>query len=983
MRKSLLYDGAGIREKLQEKDICLVWERQMHDNTQEKNMSLYTRIIDLQKLDAGLQKVLKNKPAPGADGITYDMFEANKKEYLKQLHLELQEHRYHPLPVKLVQLYKGEKERTVALYAMRDKVIQQSIAFELQKIYEPAFSGGTYAYRNGRSALQAIDHMEAQIRRRRDGWVLKADIHSFFNTISAEKLRKELQHTLKETDVVDLILENAQAESLMEDGEIVKKERGIWQGSGIAPILSNIYLKDFDYQMAEKTPAFVRYSDDMLAVAKDQEAASELLRFVRVCMEERGLTLNEKKTMLIPVSSGVDFLGYHLDGNGKSVPVKAEQNLKERLESMFLTSSALTAEEKLKKGAEILEGWEQYYREERKIQSVLEYAVVLYMVRRKEPEILQKIAGLRASFHNTYRELAEYMISVWKEQERTDLWLLEYEQLYGLEELDQGCRPDPDSPFVQELLSGYERLIVYEEPDVLTEMIQDYTELHCLNKAARLMERYQRLQNTEKDRLLSPPAVWESDTGKEPELDGRAVRLFCELFVGREDTYAEEYMAQRRVVEQKNEPLTEEIVREHLSGRRTVGTYVQRPNSTAKYLVIDLDVSKKIFLKYSIESPEFSQYMKKCAHAAAEALKALDRLGLKGYAEYSGCRGYHIWIFFTEWIPVRYIHALSQIITEQIKEVQTEEISVEYFPDDRKLRAGKAGQNIKLPLGIHPGSGLRSYFLNGDLQAVTDFSAWMKDAAKFSLPALKRIIGMHGGQKKEEPAISGRREILDRNLEGFGKFSAEVQTVLERCNLMCYLCQKARKTGYLSHFERQSVLYVFGHMGEEGKEFVHQIMSYTLNYQYQVTERFLHKLPGKPVSCVKLREQYRQITAEIGCTCNFKRTKNCYPSPVLHALKSTDAEDGQITIPSSRSLSKEKEKTVYQEINVYRKVQELAEKILGMKRQKRGIDKNITKLERELEQVFDGMQADCLEIEMGLLCRRKKEDGSCEWVIEI
>ena len=83
------------------------------------------------------------------------------------------------------------------------------------------------------------------------------------------------------------------------------------------------------------------------------------------------------------------------------------------------------------------------------------------------------------------------------------------------------------------------------------------------------------------------------------------------------------------------------------------------------------------------------------------------------------------------------------------------------------------------------------------------------------------------------------------------------------------------------------------------------------------------------------------------------------PFPVLHALKSTDAEDGQITIPSSRTLSKE------------------------MKRQKRGIDKNITKLERELEHAFDGMQTDCLEIEMGLLCRRKKEDGSCEWVIEL
>ena len=650
---------------------------------------------------------------------------------------------------------------------------------------------------------------------------------------------------------------------------------------------------------------------------------------------------------------------------------------------MFLTSTVQTVEEKLKKGAEILEGWEQYYRGERAIQSILEYAVVLYMVRRKEPEVFRKICELRASYQNTYRELAEYMLRIWKEQGRRDLQLLEYEQLYGLETLDQGCIRDYDSPFVQELLSGYEKLVIYEETETLTELIQDYTELNCLNRASCLMERYQRLQDAGQNRLLLPPPIRETETERKSELDGRAIHLFCELFVGREDTYTEEYMAQRRVVEQKNEPLTEEIVREHLAGSRTIGTYVQRPNSTARYLVIDIDVSKKIVLKYSIESPEFSQYMKQCFQVMAETLKILERMGLKGHAEFSGCRGYHIWIFFTEWIPLRYIHALSRILSEQIQGILSEEIGVEYFPDERKIRAGRAGQSIKLPLGLHLKSGLSGYFLDENLQEVTDLSAWMKDTAKFSLSALKRIIGMHGGQKKENPEMPGRENILDRNLEDFGKLTSEVRIVLERCNLMCYLCQKAKKTGYLSHFERQSILYVFGHMGEDGKEFVHQVMAYTLNYQYQTTERFLNKLPGKPVSCVKLREQYRQITAEIGCTCNFKRTKNCYPSPVLHALKSTDAEDGQITIPSSRTLSKAKEKTVYQEINVYRKVQELAEKILEMKRQKRGIDKNITKLEREMEQIFDGMQADCLEIEMGLLCRRRKEDGSCEWVIEL
>lgn len=60
---------------------------------------------------------------------------------------------------------------------------------------------------------------------------------------------------------------------------------------------------------------------------------------------------------------------------------------------------------------------------------------------------------------------------------------------------------------------------------------------------------------------------------------------------------------------------------------------------------------------------------------------------------------------------------------------------------------------------------------------------------------------------------------------------------------------KAATTGYLSHFERLSVLYVFGHMGDEGKEFVHTVMGFTLNYQYSITQKFITKLPEKPVLC--------------------------------------------------------------------------------------------------------------------------------------
>ena len=54
---------------------------------------------------------------------------------------------------------------------------------------------------------------------------------------------------------------------------------------------------------------------------------------------------------------------------------------------------------------------------------------------------------------------------------------------------------------------------------------------------------------------------------------------------------------------------------------------------------------------------------------------------------------------------------------------------------------------------------------------------------------------------------------MDGDLSAFGNIAPAIREVLVKCNLMRYLCQKAAKTGYLTHFERLSVLYVLGHMG--------------------------------------------------------------------------------------------------------------------------------------------------------------------------
>lgn len=285
---------------------------------------------------------------------------------------------------------------------------------------------------------------------------------------------------------------------------------------------------------------------------------------------------------------------------------------------------------------------------------------------------------------------------------------------------------------------------------------------------------------------------------------------------------------------------------------------------------------------------------------------------------------------------------------------------------------------MSVPYGYHAKTGKRSGFLDADFQPVSNPSNFILNMGKYSNLAIKKILSTVVSSNP----ISVKEHIVEEDLSEFGNLSENVELVLKRCNLMRYLCQKARSTGYLSHFERLSVLYVFGHMGEEGAAFVHKVMEFTLNYQYSVTERFIAKIPAKPISCLKLRDQYQKITAEYGCNCNFYRTKNCYPSPVLHAIKVGEEADGTITVPTSRTLSKEKENMVYEELNIRKQVQELTKRILEMKKQKRGMDKNIKKLEQELETIFNDAKIDCLEIEFGMLVRRKKEQGY-EWIVEI
>lgn len=103
---------------------------------------------------------------------------------------------------------------------------------------------------------------------------------------------------------------------------------------------------------------------------------------------------------------------------------------------------------------------------------------------------------------------------------------------------------------------------------------------------------------------------------------------------------------------------------------------------------------------------------------------------------------------------------------------------------------------------------------------------------------------------------------------------------------------------------------------------------------------------------------------------------------ILHAISQSKEDSDSVTIPTSRTITKENQKKVIDELNIHSKAQELAMKALELKKQRRKIDSSISKVESQLCGIFDDEKIDCLEIELGVIVRRKTDTGY-EWGLEI
>ena len=155
--------------------------------------------IDVEFLKEAFRRT-RQDGAPGVDGRTATEYEERLDENLQSLLDRFKSGRYKAPPVRRAHIPKGDgkKTRPIGIPTIEDKILQRAVTMVLETVYEPIFSKSSYGFRPGRSARQASQALWKILMRMRGGWVIEADIESFFDTLDHQKLRKMFDRRVRD-----------------------------------------------------------------------------------------------------------------------------------------------------------------------------------------------------------------------------------------------------------------------------------------------------------------------------------------------------------------------------------------------------------------------------------------------------------------------------------------------------------------------------------------------------------------------------------------------------------------------------------------------------------------------------------------------------------------------------------------------------------------------------------------------------------------
>ena len=326
--------------------------------------TLMERVLAPANLKRAYHRVVSNKGAPGADGMTVDELAGYVKQYWPILKTRLLAGEYHPQGVRAVEIPKPKGgTRQLGIPSVVDRLIQQALLQQLTPIFDPLFSDYSYGFRPGRSAHQAIEAARAHVAAGHR-WCVELDLEKFFDRVNHDVLMAYIARQIEDKRVLRLIRRYLEA-GVMSGGIASRRQEGTPQGGPLSPLLSNILLNELDLELTQRGHRFVRYADDANIYVRSLRAGERVMASVELFLRQRlKLTLNREKSR-VARPWVCDYLGYGMSWHQQPklrVATLSLRRLRDRLRELMRNAEGRRLSSTVERLNPVLRGWSSYFK---------------------------------------------------------------------------------------------------------------------------------------------------------------------------------------------------------------------------------------------------------------------------------------------------------------------------------------------------------------------------------------------------------------------------------------------------------------------------------------------------------------------------------------------------------------------------------------------------------------------------------------------
>jgi RNA-directed DNA polymerase len=298
--------------------------------------------------------VLNTRPlsrnTSGVDGITVNDFAENPKYYLQSLARAAHRGSFQFDELKPVLIKKPNgNDRLICVPTVRDRVFQRALVnFLADKYHTKLANSISYGFIKDRSVKDAA--AIACGARKKNSWVFKTDITSFFDTVDRGILEGVLKTVIRERSLHELLINAVHCEVRPPSSGTSRRRisalgiragKGLRQGMPLSPLFSNLLLGAFDNKVVKAAIPAVRYADDLIFFS---DSRAECVRIADFCQREfakinlsiPALESPASKSVIYAPDEPAEFLGLELAPCIQGYELRLSDRQRERIRDDLL-----------------------------------------------------------------------------------------------------------------------------------------------------------------------------------------------------------------------------------------------------------------------------------------------------------------------------------------------------------------------------------------------------------------------------------------------------------------------------------------------------------------------------------------------------------------------------------------------------------------------------------------------------------------------